>query len=862
MADRAFNPNRPCVIGLEWRPNFNFSSPLAAGNGLASVLEDAQTSDVIEAIWTAMFTLQPDAGMAVEIFDVTNGSDPPALPAFSNILTTTTLPSAVISGTSFGSAAWGYADPTESTPPVGSPWTFVDQTTRTPGVFRGQAVGADTFLFQGLGLNFDSAFKFAIGAGSFVGKWITRVRVRIQASSLAFGIGGGGSSTPAIGGIVPFLVINGTQYFGAQQSISSQAPGTVATLDFYANPATGLPWTAADMDRFDDASADQWGAGFVAIGSGNVAAFTVVEEVALQIDAAATDQRLAIGATAVPLPAGQTSGWVELILRDTDTGLPTTITLTPGDSYAFQYRSTRSPNVYGAGINRIGAAYDGTTNSEPLAAPPNWITWDTYLDLASRRPLTVVQQDSTVAATVLVKNDSSISADSQPYTMVTPTQGAQEGWPTLPGGLIALSQISFGQWLHQEFTVDTGTTFEVIELIVSTLTTTTADPNQPLQTAQPLVINIRLTADDSLVAGPFTVELTDLEPPYTAWQRVIVDIGSVALSGATSYYFDVTSNANPFVAWQVQVAATGNQPTPTGPPAGTDDVTWGAGIDALHVFLFSVDQGADTYNTAEIAIATRPDPPVNFQAAAIGENDCGIDGILIQWATPALTCGVLDYVEIQRSDDFAVTWTEIARITDDTVTAFTDWESLRNMQAFYRARLVRVDGAPSDWTGVAAAIAVQSRVGLLFVSNEAPELNVFYPDLGPRTFDRPGQASLYTPIGQKYRAMIHDLADRGVGQSTRVAVRSGIPGCPPQLVTCDDQTLIGSDVFNPLYAISIADLSYVCIHNEHGNRYFAGLMVGKGTWRPLNVETWICDIQWIQLTDTPSRPDVAAPSGS
>lgn len=859
MGARPYNPDRPCVIGLQWQPIGNFATPLQTRNALG-VQVTATTADDIDTLYTAILDILPltTTALVLEVLDITNGAGPPALPDLGAESSAQFQPAADYSA-GVGAATYGYNAGAVNGPGV-TAFPYVDQLTLTPGFFNGRLISANKFLYNIAGQNFGAAFKFSSIAGSMAGRWITRVRVVSTVSCITNGATNGSQV-----GYVPFIVVGGAQFFGNPQAISSFNPDTIVTADWYVNPVNGMPWTPADIDLFDSGSGGGNAAGFMALGVGNSSSYVIVEQVALQVFSGPTELRLAIGILEKNTASGLGQGWSRIRFRDPADGTLTDFTLTAGNTYLFMLRETRDANG-SVGIIRPFAARDADGAAPIPAGPPFISCSNVALDPVSDRPLVLYPADGTLAPLVLHKLGGGISADSQPYAWDTAVQGGATGFTTVPNGTYHFSEISFGQSLQQQFTVDTLTTFGYLAVVCSLLTTSSS-VGSPLTTPPPLVVTIKRVSDDAVMAGPFNVQVADLSSPVTGWQTVGIDMGAVALA-ADQYYFEFTSIAAPPTAWQVQVAIGGIGTPPSGPPTGTDDVTWGAGIDELTVISFSTPTVYPA-NTALAFVGERPAAVTGFTATPTGESACHIEGIDLTWDPAFLTCGSFGYYDIQRSDDGGTTWFQIAAPSSDSVSNFTDWESRRGgpynpdvIPAAYRIRVVRFDGTPSVWSATVTATATQSVPGLLFVSNVMPDYNVFYPDLGTsRKIKLPKRFQVNAPLGRNYQIVLHNLEYQGRNFSRTIGVKSAIPGCPPQLVTCDDQTLVGDDVFFPMQRICMADLPYVCVHDEHGDRYFAGVNDTDGTWRPLKQEVFTLDIIVVEVTDVPYAPDVT-PSGS
>ena len=848
---------------MEWQPIGNFGTPIQSFNALGVEMK-ATTNDTIDSIYTGILDIVPQdaTALALEIYDITNGAGPAALPNLGAEESTVFFSGSTVNYGGGGSGAFAYDSGSTFGPAYGNSWNVVNQPSVTPGYFHGRLAPANKFLYSTTGQNFDSFFRFVGTSGSMTGRAITRVQARMTISTQYQGSAGGTTSSTVI---VPIMVINGTSYYGWPQAIPNYAPNTIVTADWYVNPTTGMQWTPSDIAGFDSGLFGANNAiGFVSIGVGNTTTFSLVEQVQLAVYSAATDLRLAIGVLEQNSTIPLAQGWSRIRLRDTATGSPTTLTLTAGNTYLFSLVET-TKKIGGSGsvgLNRLYAKRLAPGAPAIPSGPPYFSATNVSLDPVSHRPLQLYPPlgEGTLTPIVLHKSGGGISADSQPYSWVTATQGGGTGWGNVPNGSFHFSEISYGQHLRQQFTVDANTTFGYLAVCCAMLTTSTHDPSNPLGLFPGMDITIKRQSDNAVMGGPYTINTSDLTAPVTGWQTVGIDIGSVSLVGGTQYYWECTSTAAPPVCWQVQVAISGVNNQPSGPPSGTQNVCWGVNTDNLTIYSFSIPT-TNPYNTALIYLGARPPTISGFTATAAGESACHLDSIFLQWTQPTLSCGAHGYYQLQRSDDNEVTWKDIAKITAPTATFFRDYESIRNKKAYYRIRVVRADGTPSTWSAHVNATAKMTGFGLLMVSNEYPAYNVFYPDLSTsRQFSYPQAVTIVPPYGQNYQIALHDLAYRGRTFKSRLAIKSGVPGCPPRLVTCDNQTLSGTDVFIPLQNLCRADLSYVCVHDEHGDRYFANVFAPTAEWIPVKNEIFYQDISVTELTDTPSTPDVTAPS--
>jgi hypothetical protein len=330
------------------------------------------------------------------------------------------------------------------------------------------------------------------------------------------------------------------------------------------------------------------------------------------------------------------------------------------------------------------------------------------------------------------------------------------------------------------------------------------------------------------------------------------------LAAATQYYFLIESTASANQGWMVQVAnGMKNQAPPYGPPLGTYVANYGGGTDVATI------KGVDEIMMdVEITISTIPDTPSSFLATDHGEA-CNIDWIDLTWDLYSdLTCGGPSAFEIQRSLDGGVTWNQIAYITDILVTSVEDWESPANVEASYRMRSFRADGATSDWTATTSATPTMTGPGLMFTANSAPQKTVFYQDIiGERDFDFPENITTWMPQGQDGQVVFREIEDRLTTFNRTMKIRAGQIPCLPD---CQDPVGYGTDVFLPLKSLCRDGLPYVCVKDESGGVWYSFVSTPKGKWQQGSTKeidggwaSYTLDIIVQQLTLIPSPFDAS-----
>jgi len=263
------------------------------------------------------------------------------------------------------------------------------------------------------------------------------------------------------------------------------------------------------------------------------------------------------------------------------------------------------------------------------------------------------------------------------------------------------------------------------------------------------------------------------------------------------------------------------------------------------------------------SISTIPPGLDSSLTAVVAEEVCNFSYVQLAWDEIVMPVGCVGFgwYEIERSYD-QIIWDVIARISSSDVIAADDIEMRANTVTYYRIRVVREDGAPSDWSDVVSATAPMSGPGLSFTSNAAPELTVGYQDIGQtREFNFPENFESFQPQGLDYQIVYREIEDRGVTFNTKLRIRAGREACLP-LCDVDTEDLFGDDVFGPLKAICRAGIPYVCVRNESGNVWYAFVTTPTGQWIQHGMEIsggfgiYTMDIEVTQVTAIPEPFDI------
>lgn len=228
-----------------------------------------------------------------------------------------------------------------------------------------------------------------------------------------------------------------------------------------------------------------------------------------------------------------------------------------------------------------------------------------------------------------------------------------------------------------------------------------------------------------------------------------------------------------------------------------------------------------------------------------------IGGVHLTWTQ---SDGSFAAYQIQRMDPYTP-WRSIARITDQDVGQFYDWEGRLGVPSTYRLRTVTDIGIASSWSDELVVTACAPECGYTFTSNEAPELNVGYTDMYPGASERtytfpeaafPTERAFY---GRDYVVRFRPL-ERGGTRFTRRLLTSGF----------SSPVRPGPEAFTALRDLAWASLSYVCVRDESGNRWFAGIDVPDGLIHQPGHFSF-ATVNVVQVTDRPSLPNAIGYDG-
>lgn len=222
------------------------------------------------------------------------------------------------------------------------------------------------------------------------------------------------------------------------------------------------------------------------------------------------------------------------------------------------------------------------------------------------------------------------------------------------------------------------------------------------------------------------------------------------------------------------------------------------------------------------------------------------------------------YYELQRhdeDDETADTWNTILHATSPVVTGFSDFEARVGVQSDYRIRVVNVLDFAGSWSNeqsetIPAPGITGSRDGnsvLIFTSNDRQDgsVSLAYTQVWDgdvaEDFEFPEAANIQ--LRELYRrdfTVAFRPTERGGERFTRVMLVQ-------QAAVPEDRIREG---FRSLRDMAWEDVSYVCVRNELGDRWFAAVTVPSGRVQR-NRRLFLAQVNVIEVSDTPCVVELA-----
>lgn len=369
--------------------------------------------------------------------------------------------------------------------------------------------------------------------------------------------------------------------------------------------------------------------------------------------------------------------------------------------------------------------------------------------------------------------------------------------------------------------------------------------------------------------------LDALDEIVDGWREVTLRFSVVPTfdnSGTTSQWTFQSSNTTINSQWQVLGAYSLGAASGT---FNTDGATYGSATARLvSAVTTSPPNGADA------VLMFSQDPPAvtglavveETQALTVGTEctltpDCTPTGLTrhhLTWqpiSTTTVPVTGFGYYELQRSDDVDATWNTIMKTSSQFVTGFYDYEARVGVSSSYRIRSANVLDFRGAWSSTVSHTLTSPGVSgigdgnsvLLFTTNELQDGsgNLAYVMAWERnvsedfTFPEAGDVQLQ----QLYR--------RDFVTAFRPTERGGERFTRDVLVqNCAVSTGRMRDGFTSLRDMAWNEVSYVCVRNELGDRWFATVLVPSGSVTR-NRRLYIAQVGVVEVTATPSQVEPA-----
>lgn len=395
----------------------------------------------------------------------------------------------------------------------------------------------------------------------------------------------------------------------------------------------------------------------------------------------------------------------------------------------------------------------------------------------------------------------------------------------------------------------------------------------------PDALVITQTSDPTATASITAFEFDELPEIIDGWKEVTLELDSPAIltAGAAVEEFEWSSTTTVGTQWQI-LGASLPVPHQTGahspeittylaPFGATDRLQWKSPNSATSAF----DDDSDAVLMLSQEPPTIADLAVEslFQElAAVGlhcgtPNGCiptGIGYQLVTW-TPVdplvLPDDEFGYYELQRLDGVENEWYTIMTSVFSSDSEFADYESRVGQETAYRIRVRNVLDFAGPWTTVVATLPApgvditgDGNSVLIFTSNHDPAGNLAYTmvwDSRPVesfTFPESETVQLQRMFGKNFMTAFRPL-ERGGERFQRVILVNAAAIPVPSLAN-----------FRGLRDLAWADLPYVCVRDELGNRWFATVIVPRGDVQ-VDRQIYLAQIDVVEVSDTPAPVELA-----
>ena len=217
--------------------------------------------------------------------------------------------------------------------------------------------------------------------------------------------------------------------------------------------------------------------------------------------------------------------------------------------------------------------------------------------------------------------------------------------------------------------------------------------------------------------------------------------------------------------------------------------------------------------------------------------------------------------EIQRMDTVDTTWQTIMHSTSGGRVSFNDYEARVGIQSSYRIRTLDTYDFPGPWSstvnvtlpaiGVSGGSCLQNGHLLIFTTNEIQDgsSNLAYSSVWMDSqvvedfgFAEAGFVQMQAMYNRDFFTAFRPN-ERGGERFSRTVLVQAAAISPPSLGD-----------FRSLRDMAWDDVSYICVRDEDGNRWFATVLVPSGQVLR-DRRLYLAPVDIVEITDTPSEVD-------
>lgn len=687
-------------------------------------------------------------------------------------------------------------------------------------------VAADTTNFVQAVANGPAEYAFRVATAAFpLTARVVRVALLIYGQSAYVQY-----STPSFFG----MRAGGNYYWPVSGNPTFLRNPAAVSIDFgEINPVTMLPWTPTDIRSFDAAGAYT----LVMAAQQSPAAYRPwptpfrVYAVQLQVSYQTVETRVAAAVYAKPF--GTSAYSVGPYAFQSFGGIPT------GSSWAKpasgDFTVLFRPPAYAFRRPELGNPISFAMNwSSSIIIPgprpcsvPGVVSGRATFDF-NGACLTIDFTDPALSARtstlLLTKAGPSVSDDSLPYVVAT------------SDGINHTPAIYNTQSVRMQFTSPSSGPYKIVKVLLD-----------PRAASASLTVSVKRTSDNVQFGSTETLTPAQVKaeaPDVGTWRMILVALTTNAtLVSGTRYYVELASadTTAPGLGWVTIMAGHSGLAAGAVTFGGTTDsaVVGGIALPDYDVpFRLSTPPSGPTGAAVAVANTTNAASAVSPVPGCV---PAFIQALRVTWTSSVLGATFAAY-EIQRRRSGATVWETFAALDTEATNSFIDYETPRGETTEYRIRSIRNDGAPSDWSTTAAVAAGLDGCDMLFVSNEAPFLNCAYTrePLQDYVFQEAARDELVQIYGSDDSVAFMEAEDAGITVGATLTVNFGRQPTRGDVV-----------IYDPLRAVSRAALSYVCVLDHVGNRFFAHVQFGAAKWEEPGFR-YHADVVVTEVTQTPT----------